>query len=334
MKTGPKTFYSLAETFYGRVGRNPALKPFFPGKSLRCATEELAAFLTQLFGGPVADTQHRWWLSLRESHARFQLGPKERAAWLADMREALKETVEEPLRSSLTDFFEHASGYIVGAPEQGGSFEHEARWRGQLRLDAAVAAIRAGQAERATALLADPDLAERLRTDRASLLGVLDIMLAGPSPELRDLARQRLRETPALAHERFAGWTLLHFAAARAALADVEFLLELGADPNALDHGEHAPLYAAGNGFGGPESGAVVRALVRAGADVNANLGAKRCTALHMAARRGNLEIAEALLDLGARIDPPDSNGVTPLGRALNCRKRAVAEMLVARGGR
>jgi hypothetical protein len=32
--------------------------------------------------------------------------------------------------------------------------------------------------------------------------------------------------------------------------------------------------------------------LVRAGADVNADDGVKHCTALHMAARRGHLEIA------------------------------------------
>jgi ankyrin repeat protein len=52
-----------------------------------------------------------------------------------------------------------------------------------------------------------------------------------------------------------------------------------------------------------------------------------------MAARRDNVGIAEALLECGADIDARDSKGVTPLGRALNTRKRNVAQLLTARGG-
>ena len=62
--------------------------------------------------------------------------------------------------------------------------------------------------------------------------------------------------------------------------------------------------------------------------------GSKRCTPLHMAARRGNVEIAEALLDCGADIDVRDSKGDTPLQRALNCRKPELASLLLARGAR
>src|SRR5579859_5828519 len=62
----------LSAAFYARVGKDPVLRPFFPGKSLRCATEEFSAFLIQFLGGNEEHTQFRWWLSLRESHARFQ----------------------------------------------------------------------------------------------------------------------------------------------------------------------------------------------------------------------------------------------------------------------
>lgn len=54
-------------------------------QSLRCATEEFAAFPIQLLDGDGEQTQYRWWLSLRESHARFLLGPTERSAWLKHM---------------------------------------------------------------------------------------------------------------------------------------------------------------------------------------------------------------------------------------------------------
>jgi ankyrin repeat protein len=57
----------------------------------------------------------------------------------------------------------------------------------------------------------------------------------------------------------------------------------------------------------------------------------KRCTPLHMAARRGNVETAQLLLDAGADIDAKDKAGDTPLRRAVNCGKAAVAELLIAR---
>ena len=37
----------LSADFYARVGKDSVLRPLFPGKSLRCATEEFAAFLIQ-----------------------------------------------------------------------------------------------------------------------------------------------------------------------------------------------------------------------------------------------------------------------------------------------
>src|SRR6476659_4505438 len=105
----------LSATFYARIARDPVLKPLFPGKSLRCATEEFAAFLIQFLGGDEDQTRFRWRLSLRESHARFPIGPAERAAWLKLMRAALDDAVLDPeARGALFDFFEHSSRYIVG----------------------------------------------------------------------------------------------------------------------------------------------------------------------------------------------------------------------------
>jgi hypothetical protein len=43
----------LSAAFHARVGKDPVLRPFFPGKSLRCATEEFAAFLIQFLGADV-----------------------------------------------------------------------------------------------------------------------------------------------------------------------------------------------------------------------------------------------------------------------------------------
>ena len=47
-----------------------------------------------------------------------------------------------------------------------------------------------------------------------------------------------------------------------------------------------------------------------------------------MAARRGFVGIARALLDAGAALEARDIKGHTPLQRAINCRKDEVARLL------
>src|SRR5476649_597971 len=79
----------LSTDFYARVAKDAVLRPFFPGKSLRCATEEFAAFLIQFLGGDEKQAQFRSQLSLRESHARFKIGAAERSAWLKHMQATL-----------------------------------------------------------------------------------------------------------------------------------------------------------------------------------------------------------------------------------------------------
>lgn len=143
---------------------------------------------------------------------------------------------------------------------------------------------------------------------------------------------EKVTRDPALVHERLRyGRTLLQEAAGAGNLSMTELLLTMGADPNARDNSGHTPLYSLSNECveGG---GDVVHALVRAGADVNANDGVKHCTPLHMAARRGNLEIAEVLLGCDGDIEARDSLGDTPLRRAVNCDKVCVASLLLARG--
>ncbi len=336
----------LSEAFYARVGRDPVLRPLFPGKSMRCAVEAFTAFLAQFLGGPAGDAEDRWFLSLRESHLRFRIGPRERQAWMDSMIEALGDVaVDEPVRGALRALFERSSAYLVNtgpagnepaaveaASGDGIQCEMAQRWAEQLALDDLVSAIGIGNADRALELTRSPALERRFARDRAVLAHVLGLMMGGDETWV-GYVEGELRADPALVHvpNRF-GRTLLHEASAQANLHMVELLLRLGADPEVETAGGHTPLYCVANECRLPGGGRVVRALVQAGAPVDARSGTQQCTALHMAARRGNTEIAEALLDCGADIQARDKRGDTPLQRARNCRQAGVAALLAARG--
>lgn len=314
----PQDCERLSTAFYAKVALNPVLRPLFPGKTFTCAINEFAAFLIQ-FLNTGGDPQKRWHLSLRESHARFKLTPEHRAAWLLCMREACADT-------DLLDFFRQTSKYLIHQePGPITSPELAKRWTAQTMLDALVGAVRSNNDDEAIALAEHADLN---LFDGSVRCGILSLMLRSHRPKLHDYAAEAIRANLALIKERFAGRTLLHDAAASGNLRFVQLLLTRGSDPNEQTAGRHTPLYCVANECRSPEGPAVVRALVAAGADVNAADGVKHCTPLHMAARRGNVEVAMALLDAGANPNARDTQGVTPLRRALNCRKEAVAMLL------
>lgn len=335
----------LSEAFYARVDNDPLLRPLFPGTTLRCAIEEFSAFLAQFLGGPPEDAERRWWLSLRESHLRFKIGPTEREAWMRNMSQALDDVpFEEPVRSVLLGLFQQSSAYVVnqgpappveidGAQASAHPLQERIvwRWNAQKLLDEAVAAVRRGDSARAIALAEGPDLRICLDGNRSVYAALLVSMISSGERALLHYVRTQLLADPELAKVRYSGRTLLHGAAASGRLAIVELLLQLGAGPDETDSGGHTPLYSLANGC--PTGGGdVVRALVQAGANVDARDGVKHCTPLHMAARRGNVGVARALLDCGANLELRDSLGDTPLRRSVNCNKIEVARLLLARG--
>lgn len=313
---------------------------------MRCAVEAFAAFLAQFLGGPAEQAQERWWLSLRESHLRFKIGPRERQAWMKNMAETLAHVpMDEPARAALRDLFERSSAYIAGRNEPAGEpaapeppfgdgihAEVAQRWTEQRALDDLVCAIRDGDAGRALEFAQSRALELRFARDRGVFAYVLALMTGSGNDVLLEYAESQLLADPALVHVRTRyGRTLLHEASAQGNVRIVELLLRLGEDPDVRTSGGHTPLYCVANECRVNGGGDIVRALVGAGAQVDGRSDSKRCTALHMAARRGNTEVAQALMDCGADIHARDKAGDTPLQRAKNCRKAAVASLLVSR---
>jgi len=170
------------------------------------------------------------------------------------------------------------------------------------------------------------------------LEAIASFLLSG-SDSLFDEAAALLRREPTLVNTKFGvGQTLLHRAAGAWRLPLVQLLFELDADPNVLDAAGHAPLYYAGNSSNGGSDGSakdadeLVSLFTTKGANLDLTAGVKRCTPLHMAARRGNATLAVALVRGGASIEAHDSNGETPLRRAVNCGKPEVVRALLALG--
>jgi truncated hemoglobin YjbI len=334
--------HALATAFYARVEQDPILRPMFPS-TFTCAIEEFSAFLVQFLGGEADATQRRWWLSLRESHHRFPIGQRERKAWLRAMTATLRDEsviADAAVRKELLDFFRHSSGYVVNTgrmPERSPALGGELAplWEEQLAVDEVVALIRSrDESGRCVELLKGPILRARFARSPSVHASILALAAKSRAPLLRAYIHDQLRAHPSLINQRYSGWrTLLHDAAGDGNVSLVEQLLDMGAGKTEGDDRAPSPLYCVGNQCTGPGGSQIVRVLLQKGsAQVDAPYGVKRCTALHMAARRGNVEVIGALLDGGADIEARDSVGDTPLRRAVNCNKVEAAKLLLTRG--
>jgi len=314
----------LARDFYARVAEDPDLRPLFPGKNLRCATEELAAFLIQFFHGDENKTQYRWWLSLRASHARFQINERQRTTWLRHMAAALESVVTDAETcTGLRSFFETAAAHILGSNDTNlPNPEIDKLWHQQRSLDQLIQCIADGLDAEAIALAAT-------HSSRKSVtVGIMARMMEADREPLTAFVLDSLKRDPGLSGARFNGRFPLHFAAGSGCLSVVQTLLATGTDPNVEDLGGYTPLYRVANGCGTHAGDQIVRELIHHGALVNHAGGVTRSTALHAAARRGHLAIAMALIEAGASLEARDRKGFTALDRARNCRQQKVAAAL------
>ena len=135
--------------------------------------------------------------------------------------------------------------------------------------------------------------------------------------------------------------TPLHAACKYGRLNIVKILLQAGACPNQRDAFGATPLHAASasntvrqhsihNNTNNPK--AIVRALLKAGADVDAARSDDQSTPLHAACKNGALAVVQKLLKSHATVDWKDASGCTPLMKASRWGEREVAGVLVQAG--
>jgi hemoglobin len=115
---GAETFRRLVHRFYQGVADDPLLRPLYPGDDLAAAEVHLRMFLEQYWGGPRTYGQERGHPRLRMRHVPFHIGPAERDAWLAHMRNAVDElALPSDDDSTLWTYLEGAAHSLVNAPE-------------------------------------------------------------------------------------------------------------------------------------------------------------------------------------------------------------------------
>ena len=110
---GRPFFEGLVDRFYRGVEEDPILRPLYP-ESLEGPKEHLTDFLVQYWGGPPDYSTMRGHPRLRMRHARFEIGPAERDAWLARMTTAVKAGgLSEADETEMLSYFEYAANFLL-----------------------------------------------------------------------------------------------------------------------------------------------------------------------------------------------------------------------------
>lgn len=110
-------FFRLVEKFYEGVEKDNLLRPMYP-EDLKGPKERLALFLIQRMGGATTYSDERGHPRMRARHIRFEIGMKERDAWLTHMGSALEQVPEfEKHKKVLTEFFENFATFMINKPE-------------------------------------------------------------------------------------------------------------------------------------------------------------------------------------------------------------------------
>ncbi len=115
---GEPVFRQLVADFYAGVAQDPVLRPLYP-EDLGPAEERLRMFLVQYWGGPGTYSEQRGHPRLRMRHVAWQVGERERDAWLSHMLPAVTRLdISDEARAAIWDHLERAAHSLVNHPPQ------------------------------------------------------------------------------------------------------------------------------------------------------------------------------------------------------------------------
>ena len=118
---GEPFFRDLVDHFYDGVDGDPVLRPLYEDEDLGpggAARERLTLFLMQYWGGPTTYSDTRGHPRLRMRHATWQIGARERDAWLTHMTAALDRLgLPDAQREQLHDYLVGAAHSLVNSPD-------------------------------------------------------------------------------------------------------------------------------------------------------------------------------------------------------------------------
>ena len=121
---GAPVFRQLVDDFYAGVADDPVLRPLYP-EDLEPAKERLRLFLEQYWGGPTTYSENRGHPRLRMRHVAWQIGTRERDAWLSHMLAAVTRLdVTDDARAAIWDHLERAAHSLVNHPPTDDSLLH------------------------------------------------------------------------------------------------------------------------------------------------------------------------------------------------------------------
>lgn len=114
---GEATFRALVSRFYAGVADDPVLRPLYPEEDLSGAEDRLRMFLVQYWGGPRTYSEQRGHPRLRMRHVPFEIGERERLAWLSHMRDAVDSLELDPEHAqTLWQYIEMAAFSLQNRP--------------------------------------------------------------------------------------------------------------------------------------------------------------------------------------------------------------------------
>jgi ankyrin repeat protein len=143
-----------------------------------------------------------------------------------------------------------------------------------------------------------------------------------------DIVTELINQGASLKTKNKVGKTPTFFAATNGKLEILKLFVKKGADPNEVNATDDSILCCA------IEAGhkEIVKLLLDEGAEIEKHSGRYNQTPLSWAARKGNFEITNLLLDRKASVQAEDIEGWTPLIWALKTRRSKVAQLLLDHG--